>query len=170
MEERLFGVEAGPTKPTPLRIEDTLVAHFVDTCRAQNRMDPPPGVKGAMAKVLGKLDKQGQPHDLLREAIVRVVKDGIAPKDFEQVVFQIQSEMGGISFAEREALRAFLLANAKHGKWPTGARFVRGTHSGTYISDPLGYDKLPGDYDSRGSGIHRPNREEVVEALRGRGA
>lgn len=46
---------------------------------------------------------------------------------------------------------------------PTGYRFVRGTHSGTYVEDPAGVDPLPAYYDfrTRATGIYdRPPVEE----------
>jgi hypothetical protein len=53
----------------------------------------------------------------------------------------------------------------RHHGWPTGVRFCRGTHSATYVFDPLGFDQLPAYYNATGSGIHRPKRAEVVKAL-----
>jgi hypothetical protein len=45
--------------------------------------------------------------------------------------------------------------------WPTGARFVRGTHSGTLVHDPLGLDPI----DVNGWPHPRPTFDDVVAAL-----
>jgi hypothetical protein len=50
--------------------------------------------------------------------------------------------------------------------YPTGVSWVRGTHSGSWRFDPLGYEKLPWDYDDTGSGIHRPTHAEIIAAIR----
>jgi len=54
---------------------------------------------------------------------------------------------------------------AASGQRYTGARFVRGTHSGTHIKDPLGTDKPPPDWP-----YPPPSPEEVTQALRERNA
>lgn len=52
------------------------------------------------------------------------------------------------------------------GKWPTGWRLSRGTHSATPVPDPLGFEPPPPWAADR----RRPSREEVYQALRKRGA
>lgn len=52
--------------------------------------------------------------------------------------------------------------DAHDGRWPTGVAFKRGSHSGTYVADPLGYDKA--DYGQ----WRPPRRQEVLNALRAR--
>lgn len=61
---------------------------------------------------------------------------------------------------DKKLLDEFL--DAHDGRWPTGVRFVRGSHSGTYVADPLGYDKA--DYGQ----WRYPKRQEVIDALRAR--
>jgi DNA-binding transcriptional ArsR family regulator len=62
--------------------------------------------------------------------------------------------------AGRSALKEFLAKNG--GRWPTGTRMARGTHSFTYVPDPLGYEKAV-EYEVDWG---RPTEAEVIAALR----
>jgi hypothetical protein len=69
-------------------------------------------------------------------------------------------EQGAEDRAGHRALKDFLAKNG--GKWPTGTRMARGTHSFTYVKDPLGYEKAV-EYEV---GWGRPTTAEVIAALR----
>jgi hypothetical protein len=45
---------------------------------------------------------------------------------------------------------------------PTGWRYVRGTHSGTFVPDPSGTDPLPAGYDFM---THSPQHDQEVEEV-----
>ncbi len=45
----------------------------------------------------------------------------------------------------RTIVDQFLHENRERGRWPTGVRRLRGTHSDSHVADPLGYDVAPYD-------------------------
>jgi len=142
----------------------TLTTFFVNAAREQNKVDPPRKIIGMMAKAIGESLRTNADTDLVKEAIERVVRDGISPSKFHEILWQVQVDAKGTKKEDRDAIRDFLAGH--NGFWPTGARFVRGTHSGTYVFDPLGYDVLPRGYDHGGT-IRSPTRQDVLTAIRG---
>jgi hypothetical protein len=118
-----------------------------------------------MAAQCAKLASEKIDPDVLQQAVRLVAQRGNGPATLPDVVFEVQARSGPIA-QDREAIRIFL--EQHDGNWPTGAKFVRGTHAGNFIYDPLGYDKPSAGYDTRGAGIHRPSREEVLNALKGK--
>jgi hypothetical protein len=134
----------------------TLVARYVDCCRELNGHPPPDSVKGRFAKVAAKhVDRY--PDGVLIAATEILVERGLSPSLFGDCIQQ--------AFAvERKATRKTETAAIREvfdGGWPTGARFVRGSHSGSYVYDPLGRDKPPSQWEHS-----YPRREEVLAALK----
>ena len=64
--------------------------------------------------------------------------------------------------SERPSARRAAAQWISENGWPTGARFVRGTHSGTYAYSPLGTEPIPSGYDWP---YGRPTFDDVAEAL-----
>jgi hypothetical protein len=156
----------------------TLSAYFVDVCRAFNGTEPPRKVTLRVGTEANKLlrEKKIRTEDI-RKGIQILVDRGLDPSRLPECVFTAQSipdlpvgpdrvareEDRDRRTADRAAIDAFVARNG--GRWPTGARIVRGTHSSGYVYDPLGYETVPRWFNLEGSGIHRPTRDEVLEAL-----
>lgn len=132
---------------------------YIDTYRSLHGFAPPKDVSRRVGAESNKLTREGIPDEAIEFGIKRLAERGGQPNQLP--VFAAE---GGARTSPHgratEALRAFL--ELHDGRWPTGARFVRGTHSGTFMRDPLGYDRAP-----PGFAIERPTREEIVRALMG---
>jgi hypothetical protein len=64
---------------------------------------------------------------------------------------QIEQRLAVLLDVELDELRDYLRGNVRAGgARRTGVRFVRGTHSGTYIRDPEGTDLPPAGYSVPG--------------------
>lgn len=118
-----------------------------------------------MAAACKKLAAEKVDAEVLQQAVRLMAERGNPPASLPDVVFEVQAKSGPAA-QDREAIRLFL--EDHDGAWPTGAKFIRGSHAGTYVADPLGYDRLPGGYNAGTSGIHRPTRQEVLDALKGK--
>ena len=60
---------------------------------------------------------------------------------------QIEERLAVLLDVELDELRDYLRGDVRSGgARRTGIRFIRGTHSGTYIRDPEGTDLLPAGY------------------------
>ena len=99
------------------------------------------------------------PEEVIAEAIRKMVARGRLG-GYTLGTFVNEVLMEHKAGPDRQLLDEFL--DAHDGRWPTGVRFVRGSHSGTYVADPLGYDRA--DYGQ----WRYPNRQEVLDALRAR--
>lgn len=142
---------------TPGNAHD-LVASFVDASR-ESGADPPRRVIGQLAKEVKKLLEEGASEKELTAALDRLRERSLHPSSLASVLFDVR-QRGGPSENGRNVLDVFL---AKHdGQWPTGTRLVRGQGGVTFVHDPLGYDK-PNHAVPWG----RPNRDEIVQALKG---
>lgn len=150
----------------------SLVAFYVDECIEQGKPEMVL-LKGHMARrikeILTAMEEhpeaaRGRPpadvvKDALREFICRNAKTPLALNDI--VVEQGMNE-SEITVRRPEARRRAKDWIAENG-WPTGARFVRGEMSGTYVYDPLGTEPLPAYYE--GWPHPKPTFEDVVKAL-----
>lgn len=134
-----------------------LVATYVDLIReAGGRRDDRQVAR--VSKQCRALLEEGVEEDVVAEAIGRMISKGISePWRLGGFVNDVLLARAG----HHDELAEFMAAH--EGKWPTGCRFVRGTHSGSYKYDPLSYEETPYWWD-----YGRPTRQEVVAALRER--
>jgi hypothetical protein len=138
-----------------------LTAFYVDEVRARG-VTPAERDIGHLAREAKRLLDAGRDPARIHDAITQLVRAGSRPHALES--YTVQSEL---HYAKRrspegraeDAYRAFVEENGR----PTGARFVRGSHSGSYVYDPLGFDAPPYDWP-----YARPTREEILAALRSR--
>ena len=142
------------------------VGFLVDTCRAFNGTDPPAKVRARIGAEVGKLRKEGIEVRHIRKGIEILVDRGLDPSRLPECVFTAQSRPDmpvgpdrERADEEREMIRQLL--DAHDGRWPTGARFVRGYGAGHTVYDPLGYDPRPHDFP-----YPKPPRDDVIRALR----
>lgn len=64
---------------------------------------------------------------------------------------RIEQRLAALLDVTPDALRDYLRGNIRAGSARrTGWRFVRGSHSGSYVRDPQGMDIPPGEYVLRG--------------------
>lgn len=122
-----------------------LVAEYVDRVRSLGGVVPKRTV-GAMAKQVGSLTQEGIPEEAIRAGLELAADRGAPPARLSDLVLE----------ASRRAARAPLADLVREHGWPTGALFVRGSHSGHCVYDPLGTDRPP-----QGWPHPRPTREEV---------
>jgi hypothetical protein len=135
-----------------------LVAHFVETARDRNEADPPRRLVGQIATEIAKLIKEGISNDALTAGIELLVEKGQDPSTLPSMVFTAQSRLRGVSLEEQTLLREFLTEHG--GRWPTGSSWVHGMAAGTYVQDPLGFDRP--NYDVEWG---KPTKKQVVAAL-----
>lgn len=174
-QEALFNDGSGDVKhsKTPSSKKSTtgrpeygnLIGIFADECLAAHGHKPPRQIVQRMAQQCAKLANERIAVEVMQEAVRLVARRGNPPSTLPDVVFEVQAKSGPVA-RDREAIRMFL--ENHDGSWPTGAKFIRGTHAGTYVYDPLGYDKIPGGYNLSGTDIHRPSRQEILDALKGK--
>jgi hypothetical protein len=150
MQEALFG-DPGPTEPGPeeeLSCRD-LTAAWIDRVREVSSHPPPKQTVGKMIAQIRELLKT-HPPDLIRDALLLAANDGKPPALLPDLVLRVQTH------GDQATVRDWVQQNG----WPTGTRFVRGSHGGSYVPDPLGYDRAPHPV-SWGS----PTRVAIREAL-----
>jgi hypothetical protein len=139
-----------------------IVARFVDYARELGA-DPPKRVVGQMAAQVNALLKEGQRPEHVMAAAEMVAEKGLDPSSLPSCTFTAARDATRMAKPEvRQRLAEYIAANG----WPTGARFVRGTHGGTYVFDALGHDRPPPGYGS--PVIRRPTRAEILAALTGK--
>lgn len=139
------------------------VGLYVETNIEIHGEKPYPRWTGQMARHLSEAVKAKMDPDTIRSAIRLMVERTVEPKDWASVYMEAQASRGPTG-SDRDLIK--ILMEENDGKWPTGARSVRGTHSSNLVWDPLGYEPIPSWYDLHGSGIHRPTRDEVLAALK----
>lgn len=141
-------------------------AFFSDTCVEFNGCRPPTKVIKRVAVEAKKLKDSGVNNYHLKKGIQILIDGGMDPSHLPECVFRAQSRphmLVGPAKAEYAAESALLreLLDKNDGRWPTGARMVRGSHAGQMVYDPLGYERRP-----EGFPYPKPSREEVLGALR----
>jgi hypothetical protein len=157
------GTAGAATENEERKTSKQLVTFFVDTAKTRNGLSPPRRVIGQLAKEIDVLRKEGHSDDVVEMGLEILVDKGLDPSALASCVFTAQSQLKGLTRADRDLLQAFLkkCRDTTGVGWPTGSRWVRGVASGTFISDPLGMDKpmYPVPWG-------KPSREQVVNALR----
>ena len=148
-----------------------LTAHFVDECRAAGELDQLV-VKGQMARVAKELldimvEDMGRslPEALhkVKEAIGEFVRrGGGSPLKLPEISLELAQNRNPDP-SRRPSGREDASEWVKLNGWPTGARFIRGSHSGTYVYDPLGTERLPMGYSDWP--YKRPTFDDIVKAL-----
>lgn len=136
--------------------------YYVDYTNQLYGFKPHKSLIGRMGTVAKNVAKdESITENVLYRAIEIVVEKEMDPGSLYLATFQAQTEKKKESARkENKIFNDFLKEN---GGWPTGARFARGTHSGHYVYDPLGYDRPPADFP-----FTKPRREDIIEALRNR--
>jgi hypothetical protein len=126
------------------------LAAYIDYCRDLG-VNPPRTVVGAMAKQIKKLTDEGQPDDQITLALRLVADKGSPPAELPFALVK----------AQRQIRRAPLADFVREYGWPTGCEFVRGTHGGTHVYNPLGTARPP-----QGWPHAKPSRDEVEPLVR----
>lgn len=139
---------------------------FGDTCVEFGGVLPPVKVIKRVAVEAKKLTAEGITNRDLRKGIQILVDSGMDPSMLPECVFRAQQRPGMLVGPEKRKHneeRALIdeLLDRHDGRWPTGARLVRGSHSGQMVWDPLGYEIRPQNFP-----YGRPTREQILEALR----
>lgn len=134
------------------------VTRYVDAFRALHGADPPKQTRVRIGVESKKLGEEGIAREHILRGVEILAERGMDPGMLHSAVTSAMAEMGPHGRDQR-LLREFLELHG--GRWPTGAYFVRGSHSGAAVYDPLGYDPRPHDFP-----FPKPNREEVLSALR----
>jgi hypothetical protein len=118
----------------------------------------PKAFRNAYSFQIGQLLRDDLDLELIERTVFYAIERGYPPHRLPQAVVEVQTreererEQGLIEGWQRLHIR----------RWPTGVRWVRGTHSGTYKPDPLGSDEP----DYQVPGARMPTREEFLAALR----
>ena len=121
----------------------------------------PRGLENAWRAELRELGRR-QPLEVLRLAVALQLdrEQWDSPRE---LVFRLADAKR--AWKRRVSVKALQAARewiAQHGR-PTGVKFVHGSHSGMYVLDPLGHDRLP--YDQALPGVFRPTLLDVAVAL-----
>lgn len=147
MQDALFPGTETPEQQHPSARD--LLAAWIDCVKTVSGYPPPKQTVGRMAKQIKDL-LETHPVQLLRDALEAAAQQGTAPAGMPDLVLRIQSGR------EQSYVREWVRENG----WPTGSRFKRGEQGGTYVRDPLGYDRPP--YHVPWS---PPTRSELLSAL-----
>lgn len=135
---------------------ENYVGYFIDRCRERRNFSPPRQFIGALTKQIETAQKEKTAPEIVYEALDRMIETGSPPRHLPELIFAC----GCVPAAEKRDKRLLKDFYDQHG-WPTGARFVLGTHSGHCVYDPLGFDRPPQDWP-----YTRPGREDVLPMLR----
>lgn len=154
MQDRLFGGSV-PAEEARSDCRD-LVGLWVDTVEAASGHRPPKQTVGRMAKVIKDL-LETHPADLVGRALVVAAEEGRSPAAVPDLMLRVQTQ------GTKAKLREWVATKG----WPTGTRFKRGEQSGTYVPDPLGYDRAP--YRVPWGAPTRDELQRALEALRENG-
>lgn len=142
------------------------IGYFVDVCRAFGGVDPPTKVRARVGTEIKKLQSEGITIAHLKLGIQILVDRGLDPSRLPECVFTAQQKPDTLVGPDRERASEDAqlirdLLDRNDGRWPTGARFVRGFSAGHTVFDPLGYDPRPRDFPHP-----KPSRDDVIRALR----
>lgn len=151
--------DSDETREAERRAKLAPVAAYVEAYReAHEGRDPPKRVRAGVGAAVARLEAEGVPRDVLRRAAVLLVGRGMTGSMLDEMVPTAEKHMRD----EREGFpeaRAYI----EEFGWPTGVRFVRGTHGGAFRADPLGHDAKPfyaiPDYE-------RPTLASIARALK----
>lgn len=128
MQRPLF--DPGPRRE-PSSARD-LTGEWVDAVAEASGYQPPKATISRMAKVVKGL-LETHPPDMIRRTLMIAAEEGKPPAAVPDLLLRVQTR--GTQMTVREWV-------SKNG-WPTGSRFQRGVGGGTFVPDPLGYDKPP---------------------------
>lgn len=148
-----------------------LVVHFVDECVEQGANDMVK-MKGHVARRANELltimrehpeAACGQdPVEVVKQALTEFVRRRCrSPMQLAELSVELSRNENKDPAARPDQRRVAKAWIDEHG-WPTGARFVHGLHSGSYVYDPLGTEPLPIGYDWP---YRRPSFDDVTRAL-----
>lgn len=135
-----------------------LVAWAIDLFEQTYDAVMPKRTMDTFSKQLKDMLEEGVEWRVLYEAVRLCVERGRGASALADTIIPATKrveEYAGLRPSQIEAAREFV----KEG-WPTGARFVRGSHSGTYVPDPLGRDRPPS-----GLSFERPTLRTIAVAL-----
>jgi hypothetical protein len=147
-----------------------LVAFYVDECLEQGAPEMI-CMKGHVARRIKEIfdvikehpeaargrEPEAIAEDALREFVRRRSRTPLALNDIVVEQGMNDSDVVAARPEVRKRASEWIEANG----WPTGARFVRGTHSGSYVYDPLGLEKpMESDWPYR-----KPSFDDICEAL-----
>jgi hypothetical protein len=112
---------------------------------------PPPPASETNEKRLSLVPEpwtDGELEDLVQYRLSVAINEGFPPRNVQAFLAdqrkrELATEAGRAGWIRRCA--AGISAHGD-GKRITGHRWVRGTHSGTFVRDPLGRDELPKGY------------------------
>ena len=137
-----------------------LMARYVDECTEQGRPEMI-RLKGGVARSIKDCLKHEASEQEVAAALRLFVQRRIRnPWKLAELVVELAQDEAADVTARPSARKAASDWIADNG-WPTGARFVRGTHAGAYIFDPLGMDKITeADWP-----YHRPSFDEICVAV-----
>ena len=138
-----------------------LVSHYVDTCLERGRPEMV-AMKGHVARRVKEMIDLDCDHHRLELAVEAFVeRRGRTALQLAEIYAELaQNESSTAS--ERPSARRNATEWIRRNGWPTGARWVRGEVSGTYVYDPLGTEQVPHGYEWP---YQRPSFDDVVEAL-----
>jgi hypothetical protein len=134
---------------------ETIVARWKTLVEVETGVVPDDAVADTLRKHIGRAQAQSIAFETLEQAVEILVDRGYGPGLYPHVVLEA---------AQRSARGTDLVEPFLHqhgGKWPTGSRWVRGTHGGSFVQDPLGYDR-----PTHSVPWGPPTRKEVLDALR----
>ncbi len=136
-----------------------ITALYVDTCIESGRPEMVP-MKGHVARRAADLLNDGVPFEKACATVVEFVRRrGRSALQLAEIYAEMEREGGPVS--ERPSVRRATREWIAENGWPTGATFVRGTHSGSFVYDPLGLDRVTEhDWPHR-----KPTFDDIVEAI-----
>jgi len=154
MQGKLFDLLPATSEAAEGTDEETvqnLLAAWIDRVRELTRLSPPKQTIGRMAAQIRDLVKT-HPPTLVRTALMQCADAGLPPSWLPERVLRAQVQ------PQQSVVQQWI----KERGWPTGVRYQRGTHGGTYVADPLGYDRPPPSLR-----FSPPTRAQLQEALSG---
>lgn len=136
-----------------------MTKHYVDECRAQGHPEME-RMRGHVARRAKELLDDGVPAEQVREALTEFVRrQAKTALALAEISVELEREKKADPASRPEARRRAKAWIEQNG-WPTGARFVRGSHSGSFVYHPLGRDRPERDWSHP-----RPTFDEIVRAL-----
>lgn len=118
-------------------------------------------MRGHVARRVGELLKLGSNEQRLETAVEEFVRRrGRTALQLAEIYVELERDEMLVG-SERPAARRTANAWIKQNGWPTGARFVHGEVSGSYVYDPLGLEPVP----YRDWPYARPGFDEICDAV-----